>query len=70
MKKTNYHLPFPSISRCQRKGIVTIQAFYQAKSQDNSRFQDKPSSPRSSNHLVSENRTGGLFNIYQGKRDP
>ena len=40
MKNPDYRLPLPPISRRQQKGIVTIQALYQAKSQDNNRFQD------------------------------
>ena len=40
MKNPDYRLPLPPISRCQQKGIVTIQALYQAKSQDNNRFHD------------------------------
>ena len=40
MKNPDYRLPLPPISRCQQKGIVTIQALYQSKSQGNNRFQD------------------------------
>ena len=40
IKNPDYHLPLPPISRCLQKGIVTIQALYQAKSQDNNRFND------------------------------
>ena len=40
MKNPDYHLPLPPISQCQQKGIVTIQALYQAKSQDSNRFHD------------------------------
>lgn len=40
MKNTDYRLPLPPISQCRQKGIVTIQASYQAKSQDNNRFHD------------------------------
>ena len=40
LKNPDYRLPLPPISRCQQKGIVTIQALYQAKSQDNNRFHD------------------------------
>ena len=40
MKNPDYRLPLPPISQCRQKEIVTIQASYQAKSQDNNHFHD------------------------------